>query len=120
MTTKKELSALKKEIKVMERKLEKFLKAIEKSETKAPKVSKAKTVKVSKENAAGKKKATKITATDQVLNIINRSKKGVDMATLMKKTGFNEKKLRNIIFRTHKQGKIKRADRGLYAGVKKD
>jgi len=36
----------------------------------------------------------------------------------MKKTGFDEKKVRNIIFRTLKQGKIKKADRGIYVGVR--
>jgi len=120
MTTKKELTALKKEIKSLEKKLDKYLKAIEKSGTKAPKASKAKAVKPRKEKAADKKKATDVTATNQVLNIVKRSKKGVDMATLMKKTGFNEKKVRNIIFRASKQGKIQRTGRGLYAGVNKD
>ena len=56
-------------------------------------------------------------ATDQVLNIINRSKKGVDNATLMKKTGFNKKKVTNILQRTFKQGKIKRVDKGVYASA---
>jgi hypothetical protein len=36
----------------------------------------------------------------------------------MKKTGFKEKKVRNIIFQTLKQGKVKIADRGVYVGVK--
>jgi hypothetical protein len=36
----------------------------------------------------------------------------------MKKTGFNQKKVTNILQRTYKQGKIKRADRGVYVGVK--
>ena len=57
-------------------------------------------------------------ATDQVLDIINRSKKGVNAATLMKKTGFDQKKVRNILQCTYKQGKIKRAGRGIYIGFK--
>jgi fibronectin type 3 domain-containing protein len=65
-----------------------------------------------------KKKAVQITATDQVLKIINRSKKGVDTGTLMKKTGFDRKKVTNIIHRTFKAGKIKKTDRGVYVGVK--
>ena len=63
-------------------------------------------------------KYLRVTATDQVLDIINRSKKGVNAATLMKKTGFNEKKVRYILQRTYKQGKIERAKRGIYIGVK--
>jgi hypothetical protein len=65
-----------------------------------------------------KKKAVQITATDQVLKIINRSKKGVDTGTLMIKTGFDRKKVTNIIHRTFKAGKIKKTDRGVYVGVK--
>jgi hypothetical protein len=57
-------------------------------------------------------------ATDQVLDVINRSKKGVNTATLMKKTGFDRQKVRNILQRTYKQGKIKRAGRGIYIGIK--
>ena len=122
MTIKKELAALKKDITAIGKKLEKLLKAVEKSETKTTKASKAKALKAKPAKKApkapAKKKAVKTTATDQVLNIINRSKKGVDTATLMKKTGFDRKKIINIVFRISKQGKIKRADRGIYVGVK--
>jgi DNA-binding XRE family transcriptional regulator len=61
-------------------------------------------------------KYLKVTASDQVLDIINRSKKGVNTATLMKKTGFDRQKVRNILQRSYKQGKIKRAKRGVYIG----
>ena len=119
MTIKKDLTTLKKDITAIGKKLEKLLKAVEKSKTKLSKPSKAKAVKDKPaKKAPVKKRATKATATDQVLKIINRSKKGVDNATLMKKTGFDERKVRNIIFRTYKQGKIKRAGRGIYIGVK--
>lgn len=63
------------------------------------------------------KKAKKVTDTDKVLNIIKRSKKGVDVPTLMKKTGLEEKKVRNIISRAFSQKKIKRTGRGIYAGA---
>jgi len=64
-----------------------------------------------------KKKTAQLTATNQVLRIIKRSKKGVNATTLMAKTGFDLKKVRNIIQRTYKQGKIKRADKGIYIAV---
>jgi hypothetical protein len=35
----------------------------------------------------------------------------------MHKTGFDEKKVRNIVFKAFKGGKIKRVGRGLYAGM---
>ena len=115
--------ALKKDIRVIGKKVENLLKEFEKDKKgKAPKASKAKAVKAKPAKkapkATAKKKAVKVTATDQVLKIINRSKKGVDTGTLMIKTGFNQKKVRNIIQRTFKQGKIRRADKGIYVGVK--
>ena len=104
---------MKKEITAIGKKLEKLIAAVEKSEKATPaKASKAKSVKAKPvkkaPKAPAKKKAVKATATDQVLKIINKSKKGVNTATLMKKTGFDQKKVRNILNRTFKQGKIKR------------
>lgn len=94
-------------------------KAKTKAKTAAKKAS-AKAVKKAPAKAAKKSpaKAAKKTDTDKVLGIINRSKKGVDTATLMKKTGFDQKKVRNILHRTFKQGKITRAEKGIYVGVK--
>ena len=123
MTIKKELTALKKDITAIGKKLEKLIKEVEKSEkATSTRAFKAKAVKAKPfkkaPKAPAKKKAVKVTATDQVLKIINRLKKGADTATLMKKTGFDQKKVRNILNRTFKQGKIKRADKGIYVGVK--
>ena len=117
MILKKDLMAFKKDITVVGKKVEKLLKEFEKSEkTKVTKPSKAKAVKATPAKKApkapAKKKAVEVTATDQVLKIINKLKKGANTATLMKKTGFNQKKVTNILQRTYKQGKIKRADRG--------
>lgn len=58
--------------------------------------------------------ARRNSATNVVLDAVNRSKKGATFATLQSKTGFEEKKLRNVIFRLHKLGKIKRVGRGTY------
>lgn len=69
----------------------------------------------SKPKKAAPKKAAKATASDMVLKIINRSKKGVDSATLVKKTGFNKKKVANLVFKLRKQGKIKSVSKGVYA-----
>ena len=119
--SKKDLQALNKDIKALEKKMDKLIAAAGKSEK--PKVAKKITAKPVKakttkkapaKKAPAKRGAAKPTATDQVLNIINRSKKGVNAATLMKKTGFNLKKVTNILQRTYKQGKIKRVDKGVY------
>jgi hypothetical protein len=131
MTMKKELTAVQKKLTAIKLKVDNLIAAVEKSETKVAKPSKAKAVKAQPvkkatkakpakkaPKAPAKEKAVKVTATDQVLNIINGSKNGVDTATLVKETGFDQKKVRNIVFRTMKQGKIKRADKGIYVGVK--
>jgi hypothetical protein len=55
-----------------------------------------------------------ITSSDKALAVIKRFKKGVGFAEIQVKTGFESKKLRNIIFRLHKTGKIVRKSRGIY------
>jgi uncharacterized Zn finger protein len=63
-----------------------------------------------------KKKTQGLTDTAKVLAIIKRSKKGVDVATLRQKTGVDEKKIRNMIYKAFKEGIIKRTGRGIYRG----
>jgi hypothetical protein len=72
MIFKKDLMALKKDIRVIGKKVENLLKAFEKDvKVKAPKASKAKAVKATTAKKAPiKKKVTKVTATDKVLKII--------------------------------------------------
>ena len=62
-------------------------------------------------------KNTKLTDTAQILDIIKRSKRGLNVATLRQKTGFNEKKIRNVIYKAFRAGIIKRAGRGIYLGA---
>jgi hypothetical protein len=83
---------------------------------KKPVTRKAAAKKAAKKPAV-KKKAAAPTGTDQVLKIITRSKKGVDVPTVMKKTGFEEKKVRNIVTRAFSQKKIKRVARGIYVAT---
>ena len=113
MTIAQDLKALNKNIQSLGKTLDSLLKAVEKDEKPKAKPTK----KIPAEKAPVKKKAAQPTATDQILKIIRGSKKGVDAPTLVKKTGFNQKKVRNILFRTYKQGKIKRLDKGIYTGV---
>ena len=63
------------------------------------------------------KKKEKVTAIDTVFKIIQRTKKGVNTASLKKKTGFSDKKIWNIINRLKKQGEIKSARKGVYVKV---
>jgi len=105
MTISKDLKAITREIKALEKTISKLAKTVEKSE-------KAKPVRAEKI----KKAPARLTATDQVLKIVKASKKGVDTSTLTKKTGFNQKKVTNILQKTYKLGKIKRVGRGIYVG----
>ena len=53
-------------------------------------------------------------ATEVVYTLIAKSKEGIGVPEIKKKTKFDDKKLRNIILRLHKIGKIIRKRRGLY------
>jgi hypothetical protein len=57
------------------------------------------------------------TYTDTVLNVITSSRKPVGVAEIQARTEFDPKKIRNIIFRLGKAGKIQRVGRGVYAGA---
>jgi hypothetical protein len=124
---KKDLMSLKKEFKAVEKKMEMLLKAVDKI-GKAPKVAAKKAVvtkivkikaikKASTNKVVAKKAKPQVTATEQILGIVKRFKKGVDVPTLKEKTGFDDKKVRNIVFRASKEGKIKKSGRGIYVGA---
>lgn len=53
-------------------------------------------------------------ATETVLDIVKRSKKGITISEVREQTGYDDKKLRNIIFRLNKMEKIMRVSRGSY------
>ena len=59
----------------------------------------------------------KVTATDEVLQIIKHHKRGINITKLKNKTGFADSKLRTIVSRAYKQGKIKRKARGVYVSA---
>jgi hypothetical protein len=121
---KKDLQTLNKDIQALGKTIDKLIAAAEKGKkSKFAKKATAKSVKAKTtkrspaQKTPAKKKTAQPTATDQVLNIIKRSKKEVNTATLMTKTGFDVKKVRNILQRTFKQGKIKRVEKGVYVGA---
>ncbi len=55
-----------------------------------------------------------LTAQDTVLDVIKHFKNGVGFKDIQEKTGFEEKKLRNIIYRLNSLGQIERVSRGKY------
>jgi hypothetical protein len=130
---KQDLQAVTRQLKALVKKTESLAKKVDKLEkaqvaAKKPKAKtkakakkavvkkKSPTKKKAAEKTAAKKKVAKPTATDQVLQVITSSKKGVDVPGVMKKTGFDEKKVRNIVTRAFKLKKIKRTGRGVYIG----
>ena len=92
-----------------------------KSKKQAAPVKKAKTA--SQKATTAKKPAAKVdrkkagkpvTAVDTVLNMIIRSKNGINTAAIMTKTGYDQKKISNIVYKLKKQGKIKAIQKGVY------
>ena len=107
---KKDLQSVAKVLQAVTKKVEQIQKQIEK--VGGFKVATPKSVKKppTKKAPAGKP----VYAVDKVFAIINRSKKGVNSASIMEKTGFDRKKVANIIFKLKRQGKIKAETKGVY------
>ena len=59
-------------------------------------------------------KSSHISGSDTVLKIIKKAPSGVSIKEIMHQVNFDEKKLRNIIYRLDKLGKIRRITRGVY------
>lgn len=121
---KKDLNAVSKEIKALQKKVDKLLVVVGKIEK--PKVAKKSKTNVVKKNPVKKTVATNVvvnkpaakkttkTAIDTILGIIKRYKKGVDIAALKNKTGFADHKIHNIIYNLKKRGKVKSEKKGVY------
>jgi len=76
--------------------------------------SKAKATKKPIKKPTTKRRVKSTTAADSVLDIIGKSKKGVGTAAIIEQTGYNQKKVANIIYRLKNQGKIKTVQKGIY------
>ncbi len=57
------------------------------------------------------------TATFAVLAVINKAERGIDIDDLSQHTGFDKKKVGNIVHRLKKQGKIRSVRQGFYERV---
>lgn len=87
----------------------------------APKPLKTKTAKpaapAKKSKSAAKSKSKKMTAAGVVEQIIKKHKKSIRFDEIAAKSGFDDQKVRNIIYRLKKQGKISIIVRGVYQSV---
>lgn len=54
------------------------------------------------------------TASAEVFNVIKHFNNGTGFPEIQDRTGFGDKKIRNILFRLNKLGKIRRKSRGIY------
>ena len=117
---KKDLNDAAKAAKALALKIEKLQKQFSEMEKKHPKMpaKKAAGKKAVAKKAVAKKAAPKkarLTAADAVISAIGRSRKGVDAATIMTKTGFGKQKVYNTVSLLKKRGRIKATGRGRYA-----
>jgi len=80
------------------------------------KIARLQTTKTANADArkTGSGKKYNIPASDIVVNIVKSSPEGVNFSDILQKTGFTEKKLRNIIFRLTKTERIHTKSRGVY------
>ena len=76
--------------------------------------AKAKPVKKMAGKKVSKKTVNQPTAADAVFGIIKRYKKGANIATINQKTGYDNKKIHNLVYKLKKQGKIKSEAKGVY------
>jgi len=120
---KRTLQSVNKDITALSKKVDRMIAAVGKLEKAKPKVAKRKpakkvTAKKPAKKVTAKKPAAKkriqLTAADTVFGIIKKRKKGIGTAELMEKTGFDQKKTYNIVYKLKKQGKIKSAGKGVY------
>jgi hypothetical protein len=109
MKIQKELVKIRKDLEKMSRRIQKLTSSIPKTKGRAQKTSIPKPVAPQK----GKKSGTQT-----VLDMIKKSKTGIAAGTLIKKTGFEDKQIRNILFKAWKDGKLERVGRGVYKSSK--
>lgn len=118
---KKEVQSLLKNLKSLTKQTERLAKKVDTASTARPKKAKAKKKAAKKKTQSKRKttvaKKTRVPASDVVYQLIRKSKKGSNTANLIKKTGYKEKKIRDIIYRLKKQNKIKSAEKGVYVDI---
>jgi len=103
----------KKDVAKIHARLDKIEKLIRSSQSKSRRIASGKAG-TSSATQRGKRTPT---ASDRVYAIIKRSKKGLNIAAIKRKTDYDDKKLRNIIFRLHSLKLIERVSRGIYTAT---
>ncbi len=99
----------KKDVEKLHTRLDRLEKLIRTTQRKPPRQGPGKTG-----VSVAKKDKNTLTASDIVYGVIKQSKKGLKISEIKLKTEFEDKKLRNILFRLYSLGRIKRLSRGIY------
>ncbi len=60
------------------------------------------------------KRHAKLSAFDEVVKIVRRSRKGITVARIREKTRLDDKQIRNFVYKAKRQGKIRNVKRGVY------
>jgi len=133
---KKDLTAVVKGLNALSKKVDGLVATLTKTEKKpqvkkrkaAPRPAAKKAVKATRKvvkkvvrkaapKVAVKRKKAPQTDSDKVFQVIKRYKRGADVPKIKARTGFNDKKISNIIHRAFKRGMIKRVGRGVYTAA---
>lgn len=107
---------IEKELNTIVKKIAALFKQVDKISKQVSKKNPAKTVVQKRRKAPGKKKATgqKAALVNSVINVINKSKKGLSISALRQKTGLGPRQLSNVLYKLAKKGVIKTESRGVY------
>jgi len=109
------MKKLKKDLQTVNKELAALIKKTDALMTAVDKVGTQKTEKKTKEKKVpeAKKTAAK-SAFDTVLGIVGRYRKGVTVTRIQELTGYDAKKIANIVYKGKKRGQIKSVDKGVY------
>ena len=94
--------------------LEKLMTKIDRLEKLMESILDNKNIKIAYKTSQKNTGPSPLTAQDTVLDVIKHFKKGVGFKEIQDKTGYEDKKLRNIIYRLNNLGQIERISRGKY------
>ncbi|UCF57926.1 MAG: hypothetical protein JSW15_05615 [Deltaproteobacteria bacterium] len=98
-------------LKILSKETQNLVHKIEKRE-KAQGAQEAK--KRARERKIARRKAKSLMMMETVFKVIKRHKRGVHISKLRDKTGFDNKRISNIVFKLNREGKIKRVGKGVY------
>ena len=110
-----QLKTISKSLVSLSKQVERITKQVDKLQP-AKKAAPAKGKKTVRKAAARKKTspARGQTVLDSVYNVIQRSKKGVTIATLKSKTGLESRQLSNALYKLSKKRMVRAKSRGIY------